>query len=188
MILQKESSERIVDRMHKINDNEIIQRCKNGDMESFGEIVQKYQRVIYTIVLRMLRDPADAEDITQTAFIKAYEKLDSYKTNHSFYSWIYRIAVNEALNFIKKSERLVELHDTHNSIEDDPETEYSKNELQTRIDNALENLKPEHRVIIVLRHFGELTYRDISEILDIPEKTVKSRLFSARQELRTILT
>ncbi len=175
------------DDMPELQDKDIILRCRNGDVEAFGEIVQRYQKMIYTIVYRMVTDPASADDITQTAFIKAYENLDRYKPEHPFFHWIHRIAVNEALNYIKQRKRVVELTDSHESSEDDPETEYSRNELQEQIDRALEDLKPDSRILIVLRHFGELSYREISEILDVPEKTVKSRLFSARQELRSIL-
>ncbi len=188
MLIQNEQNRLVIDHMQEINDKDLIRRCRKGDVESFGEIVQKYQKMIYNIVLRMVPDPADADDITQTAFVKAYEKLGSYRTEYPFFSWIHRIAVNEALNFLKQQKRIVALDDTHESVGDDPESEYSRNELQERIDRALEKLTPEYRIIIVLRHFGELSYSEIGEILDVPVKTVKSRLFTARQELRSILT
>jgi len=187
MILLHVHTKYIPEGGKNINDRDIILRCKKGDVESYGEIVQKYQKMIYNIVYRMLGDPADAEDITQTAFIKAYENLDRYNPEYPFFSWIHRIAVNEALNFIKQRQRIVELEDTHASPDNDPEDEYAQNEIQQQIDQALENLTPANRIIIILRHFGELSYREISEILDVPEKTVKSRLFTARQELRSIL-
>lgn len=188
MLIENEYNNLAIDRMQEMSDKEIIRRCKNGDVESFGEIVRKYQKMIYNIVLRMVRDSADADDITQSAFVKAYEKLDSYRTEYPFFSWIHRIAVNEALNFIKQQKRKVELDDSFESVDENPESEYSRNELQGRVDRALEKLSPEYRIIIVLRHFGELSYDEISEILDVPPKTVKSRLFTARQELRSILT
>lgn len=187
VISQKEQHKAGVDRKQEINDREIIRQCRRGDVESFGKIVEKYQKMIYNIILRMVHDSADADDITQAAFVKAYEKLDQYKTEYPFFSWIHRIAVNEALNFIKQQKRIVGIEDTHETDENNPEEEYARNELQERVDRALEELTPEYRIIIVLRHFGELSYREISEILGVPEKTVKSRLFTARQELRVIL-
>jgi len=171
----------------EVSDKDVILRCQNGDAESFGDIVRKYQKMIYNIIYRMVSDPASADDITQTAFIKAYENIDRYNTDYPFFSWLHRIAVNEALNYIKQQKRLVALDDSRESDEGDPETEYTRNELQERIDKALEKLKPEYRIIIVLRHFGELSYSEIGEILSVPEKTVKSRLFTARQELRSVL-
>lgn len=171
----------------EITDSGIIMRCRKGDAEAYGEIVLKYQKSIFNIVYRMLLDPDDAADITQSAFIKAYENLGRYKTEFPFYCWIHKIAVNEALNFLRQRRRMVELEDRHESDYDDPETEYSRSELQHRVDRAIAKLTPENGIIIILRHFGELSYREISEILDIPEKTVKSRLFSARQSLRGFL-
>jgi RNA polymerase sigma-70 factor, ECF subfamily len=177
----------LAENKHEIADSEIILLCRKGDAEAYGKIVLKYQKAIFNIVYRMLLDTDDAADITQSAFIKAYENLDRYKTEYPFYSWLHKIAVNEALNFIKQRQRLVGLDDKHESDYEDPESEYSRNELQHRIDRAIAKLSPENGIIIILRHFGELSYREISEILDIPEKTVKSRLFSSRQALRGFL-
>ncbi len=177
----------LADNQHEATDAGIILRCRKGDAEAYGTIILKYQKPIYNIVYRMVLDTDDAADITQSAFIKAYENLDRYKTEYPFYSWIHKIAVNEALNFIKQRQRMVGLEDRHESEYEDPETEYTRNELEHRIDRAIAKLAPENGVIIILRHFGELSYREISEILDIPEKTVKSRLFSARQALRSFL-
>lgn len=171
------------------DDSDVIRRCKKGDVEAFGDIVRKYQNIIYNVVLKMVNDRDSADDITQSAFIKAYENFNRYKTDYPFYSWVQKIAVNEALNYIKQRKKIVAFDDSYESAtSDNPETEYVRNELQDRIDRALEKLKPEYRIIIVLRHFGELSYTEIGEILDVPEKTVKSRLFTARQELRSVLT
>jgi RNA polymerase sigma-70 factor, ECF subfamily len=188
MVEQNVYNKYMVTRTQDVNDREVILRCRKGDIEAFGELVEKYQRSLYTVVYRLVRDSSDADDITQTAFIKAYENLSRYKTEYPFFSWIHRIAVNEALNILRKRRRNTALTDTYETTEDDPETDYVRNELQQQVDRALERLTPESQVIIVLRHFGELSYAEIGEILDIPEKTVKSRLFSARQSLRSYLS
>jgi RNA polymerase sigma-70 factor, ECF subfamily len=188
MDLRKEKNKYVSGQSKDDEDRELIIRCRKGDIDSFGKIVQKYQKTIYNIVYRMVQDSSDTADIIQSAFIKAYEKLDLFNLDYPFFSWLHRIAVNEALNFIKQRKRIVALQDNFESDDDGPEAEYARSEIQVQIDRALEKLTPEYRVIIVLRHFGELSYQEISEILGVPEKTVKSRLFTARQELRSILT
>lgn len=187
MVLQSTGDKFAPDRTQENDDNEFIRRCREGDVDTFGEIVQKYQKTIYNIAFRMVGDPTDAEHITQTTFMKAYERINLYKRRHPFFIWIHKIAVNETLNFIKRQQEVVGLKDMRQIVESTPETEHYSNERQKRIECALEKLPTEQRIVIVLRHVGDFSYREISKILDISEKTVKLRLFTAREEMCNFL-
>ena len=158
-----------------------------GRSEAFDVLVDRYYRVLFSVALRIVNDPEEARDITQTTFMKAYEKLHTYDPNHKFFSWIYRIAVNESLNS-KGRRHPSEPVDTQLVARGDtPEQDYEKNRLQETIQAALMKLSLDHRQVVVLRHFGDLSYKDIASALAISEKTVKSRLFEARRQLCTIL-
>jgi RNA polymerase sigma-70 factor, ECF subfamily len=170
------------------SDSTIIEKCLHGDTGAFELLVERYQYRLYTIVCRIMGDRDDAADVLQNVFIKVFENLHTYNTRYKFYSWLYRIAVNESYNFLHHRERMTSLIATsHISVGEPPEELFQKYDTTKSIENALLGLKTEHRIIIVLKHFGELSYREIAEILEIPKKTVKSRLFSARQELKNAL-
>ena len=174
--------------MRARNDSILVTRCLKGNNGAFETLVRKYQAPIFNLALRMLKNREDAADITQTVFIKAYEKLDSYNPRHQFFSWIYRIAVNESINFSNKQKRLKEYESGVSAIHDKtPEDRYRSEEIGEKITGAIKLLKIEHRLVLVLKHYHDFSYQEISSVLDIPEKTVKSRLFSARQRLKEIL-
>ena len=159
-----------------------------GNNKAFERLVNKYQKPIYNLALRMLKEPEDAEDIAQTVFVKAYEKLDSYDPSHQFFSWIYRIAVNESLNFAKHQKRMEEYESGVTDVQHrTPEEDYRRGELSDYIGDAISRLKLDYRLVLVLKHYHDFTYLEMSEVLQIPEKTVKSRLFTARQRLKEIL-
>ena len=148
----------------------------------------KYQKPVYNLALRMVRVPEDAEDIAQTVFVKAYEKLDSYNPAHRFFSWIYRIAVNESINFCKRNKRTDDYESGVTGIDEvTPEESFKNEQLSENVADAIGRLKIDYRLVLVLKHFHDFTYREMSDILQIPEKTVKSRLFTARQQLKVIL-
>ncbi len=173
--------------MKETDDREAVRSCLDGDVKSFELLVEKYQGVVYNIALRMVRNPEDAEDISQAAFLKAYEKLGTYRESFRFYSWLYRIAVNEALNFLDRQKRYTRLDER---IEDPRQALDAASEVRERderIQEALMELKPDHRVVLILKHFEDFSYEEIGAILDITEKRVKSRLFTARQILREVL-
>jgi RNA polymerase sigma-70 factor (ECF subfamily) len=138
--------------------------------------------------LRMVKVTEDAEDITQTVFVKAYEKLDSYNPAHRFFSWIYRIAVNESINFCKRIRRTEEYESgLVKSKKATPEERFRAEQLGEHVGDAISRLKLDYRLVIVLKHYHDFSYKEMSEVLQIPEKTVKSRLFTARQQLKLIL-
>jgi RNA polymerase sigma-70 factor (ECF subfamily) len=172
--------------MDGANEAELVRRCLQGDAQAFEPLVQKYQKVLFNVALRMVGSVEEARDITQSTFLKAYEKLRTFDGRHKFFSWIYRILINESLNVLKqrKSHQPLDpgLESTGN-----PQAEAQARELQDHVQAALMKLSPEHREVLVLRHFAELSYGDMSATLRIPETTVKSRLYEARQRLGELL-
>jgi len=165
----------------------LVDGSLRGDGKAFEKLVDAYQRVLFNVALRMVGDYEDANDVTQTVFIKAYENLASFDRKHRFFSWIYRIMINESLNHLHRIRRLEPLEEGIISKERGPEEWAGESEASDIIQAALMELSPEYREVIVLRHFVQLTHREMSGALEIPEKTVKSRLHTARQLLGCIL-
>jgi RNA polymerase sigma-70 factor (ECF subfamily) len=168
------------------DDVELVGRCLRGDASAFEPLVVRYQKALYNLALRMLGDREDARDVTQTAFVKAYEKLATYDPSYRFFSWIYRIVLNECLN-LRQRRPFHERLDERLPGPDSPYREAEAHETSERVQTGLLRLPAELREVLVLRHFLELSYGDISAALHLPEKTVKSRLYSARQRLGQIL-
>jgi RNA polymerase sigma-70 factor, ECF subfamily len=166
------------------DDRALVRRCREGDRDAFEGLVTRYQKPVFNAALRMLRDPQEALDVAQTTFLKAFEHLADYDPTFKFYSWIYRIAVNESLNALglrKPVERI-----KGDELDEAPGPDRLAEGEQTRhaIEEALMRISPELRTVVVLRHFMHLSYQDMGDVLGLPEKTVKSRLYSARQLLR----
>lgn len=174
--------------MSDAEDRRLVRDSLAGDPAAFELLVEKYEKVVFNLALGMVRAYEDAEDVTQTAFVKAYEKLETYKPSHRFFSWLYRIAVNESLNLLsRRKKRFEEVSSGIVSTEKTPEENYDDAYLDGKIRTALMVLPMDYRLVIVLRHFLQMSLREIAEILEIPDKTVKSRLFTARQRLGSIL-
>ena len=170
------------------NDDQIlVKESLNGNKRAFEEIVEKYYKIIFRLAYRILRDNDDAEEITQSTFVKAYENLGSYNSKFKFFSWLYRITVNESLNFSKRKNFLEELDDNYSNNEKDPDVIYEQTERGEKIQDALMELDMVYRVPVVLKHFMSYSYKEISYLIDVPEKTVKSRLFEGRHLLKNIL-
>lgn len=172
--------------MSKDPDERLVRACRNGDRAAFETLLARYERPVYNVAIRMLRHPEDARDVAQTTFLKAFEKLEQFDFGHRFYSWIYRIAINESINFLHSRQRHAPLDDVAECVDenDGPPEAYGNAELHRRVQAAMMTLSPEHRAVITLRHFTECSYQDIANVLGIPERTVKSRLFDARRLLR----
>ena len=164
----------------------LVRQALGGQKDAFGALVGRYQKVMYTVALRMLGNTADAQDATQDAFVKAYEHLASFDGKHRFYSWMYRILVNECLN-VSRARRPEEALDGDEQDGGTPFDTTLESERREQIQLALLRLTPEYRTVVVLRHFAGQSYGEIAEALAIPEKTVKSRLYSARQRLGELL-
>ena len=169
------------------DDNILVKECLEGNKKSFEEIVEKYYRTIFRLSFRITRDHDNAEEITQSAFIKAYEKLNSFNFKYKFFSWLYRITVNEAINFSKREKKNEEISERYSTSDGDPEKIYEKTELKKKINEALMELDILYRLPVVLKHLFDYSYKELSYVLDVPEKTVKSRLFTGRQLLKDIL-
>jgi len=167
-------------------DNELVERCLNGDTLAFGELVKKYQVSLYNTVYQIVNDSDQAKDVVQVSFIKAWEKLPTFKPTFRFFSWIYRISVNEALNS-RRSSRTTDAITTDLEHNDTPHSQMENKELSIQMQDAIDSLPFDQKMVLLLRYFDDLPYRDIAYILDIDETTVKSRLFSARLRLRDIL-
>ncbi len=170
------------------DDLQLVGRCLAGDRAAFEGLVDKYQKAVYNLALRMVQRPEDAEDVAQAAFVKAYEKLRTYKPEYRFFSWLYRIAVNESLDFLEERKRFTALEDAGDVASDEGVDPGDSERASAQLEAALQELKPDYRAVVVLKHLEGLAYDEIARILQISEKKVKSRLFSARQILRDILT
>jgi RNA polymerase sigma-70 factor, ECF subfamily len=168
-------------------DADLVRRSRNEDRSAFEVLLRRYERAVYNTALRMLRNPEDARDVAQTVFLKAYEHLADYNPKYRFYSWIYRIAINESLNGLHRRHPIEPIDEQATDERAGPEQEFGDEQRSRRVQSALMRLKPDYRAVIVLKHFLGCSYHDMSEILQLPEKTVKSRLFTARQQLKDAL-
>jgi RNA polymerase sigma-70 factor (ECF subfamily) len=173
--------------MNETDDAVLVKKCIQGDIKAFEVLVDKYQKPIFNAALRVCNDFDSAEDISQAAFVKAYEKLKSYNSKYRFFSWMYRIVINEALNFLNQGKNLLELDENIISKQKTPDQIMEQTEISEKIRDALMQIEPNYRFLIELRHFQNCSYSEIGYILNIPEKKVKSRLYMARQTLGKIL-
>jgi RNA polymerase sigma-70 factor (ECF subfamily) len=182
-----------------LDDLSLVEACRRGQTEAFGALVQRYQDRLYSTVLRLIGSAEDAEDVLQDAFVRAFERLDQFHGDSSFYTWIYRIAVNLALSGYRRRRVRTSLRRSRlwsapvssepadQSQESDPTISLERAERERMIEGALERLGPEHRAVVILKDFDGHRYEEISAILDIPIGTVRSRLHRARCELRELL-
>lgn len=167
-------------------DRALVRRYLDGELAAGDELVNRHLQRMYNVALRMLGNVQDAEDVTQTAFGSAFAALGTYDPKYRFFSWIYRMTVNASLNTLKRRRNVVTLEGKFDTPAADAVTERAV-EAEDRVGRALLELKPDDRAVVVLRHLEELSYDEISDAIGIPVKTVKSRLFTARQRLRQVL-
>lgn len=185
-------------------DAELVARVQRGDKQAFNLLVIKYQRKILRLLSRMIRDPADLEDVAQEAFIKAYRALPQFRGESAFYTWLYRIAINTARNWLSSigkrpsAPNAIESEDGETFNETDslsdistPESMVASREIAETVNAAIEELPEELRTAIVLREIEGMSYEDIAQTMGCPIGTVRSRIFRAReaiaQRLRPIL-
>jgi RNA polymerase sigma-70 factor (ECF subfamily) len=179
----------------------LVERARSGDQQAFGDLVTQYERKVYRLAMNITRNEEDAEDVLQEAFLKAYGHLDRFKGDSKFYTWLVRIAVNEALMKLRqrKGDRTVPLDEPVDTGEetmvreiavwgDNPEQQYSKEEIQNILSEAVDSLKPDFRTVFTLRDIEEMSTEETAEILGISVPAVKSRLLRARLALREKLT
>ena len=174
--------------MNEPDDTKLMERCKNGDRQAFEMLLARYEKPVFNAAYRMLNSPDDARDVTQTVFLKVFEHLDQYDPKYRFFSWIYRITLNESINWLKKTNRLDALDGDTVDTASGPEQEASNEQLSEGMQAALMTISPDYRAVIVLKHLLGCSYQEISDVLEIPETKVKSRLYTARQLLQETLT
>ncbi len=178
-----------------------VQKALDGDSNAYDALVRKYQQRIYATLYHMTAHHEDASDLTQDAFIKAYQALRTFKGDSSFYTWVYRIAVNRTLNFLKQKKNRVQmsLNDLDSKAENDPDLvalisentprrEAALSELQERLNAALLKLSEPHRLVVTLHDIQGLPHEEIAQIMECNVGTVRSRLFYARQQLQAWLS
>jgi RNA polymerase sigma-70 factor (ECF subfamily) len=185
-------------------DWQLVQRVQQGDKQAFDLLVAKYQRKLFRLLSRLIRDPAEIEDVAQEAFIKAYRALPNFRGESAFYTWLYRIAINTAKNYLVAQGRRAptqtetEIEDAENfddgdalRTEDTPDRMLLSKQVAEAVNRAIERLPEELRMAIVLRELEGLSYDEIAESMNCPIGTVRSRIFRAREavaeELRPIL-
>jgi RNA polymerase sigma-70 factor (ECF subfamily) len=173
--------------MHKDSDAALVNDCKRGDRRAMAQLVSQYERPVFNAAYRILGSMDDAADTTQTVFLKVFEHLDAYDPKYKFFSWIYRIAINESLNQVKKRRPQEPLADSQTSPWRGPAEELDSKRVCNRVQSALMQLNEDYRTVVVLKHMSGFSYLQISEVLQLPEKTIKSRLYSARQLMKKAL-
>ena len=174
--------------MSKTDDTKLIERCRSGDRQAFEALLVQYEKPVFNAAYRMLNSRDDARDVTQTVFLKAFENFDQFDPSRRFFSWIYRITLNESINWLGKTNRLEPLSFEAVDEGKGPEQEVESARVSKEVQVALMTLKTDYRSVVILKHFLGCNYVEISQILEVPEKKVKSRLYTARQQLKDALT
>jgi len=183
------------------DESTLVAQARDGDTRAFGELVRRYEGKVFRLAQHITQNREDAEDVLQETFLKAYEHLDQFKGDSKFYTWIVRIAVNQALMKLRrrKTDKSVSLDETIDTGEDtitreiaawdeDPEQRFSREELGEILDTAVDSLEPPYRSVFVLRDIEELSTEETAEALNLSVPAVKSRLLRARLQLREKLT
>jgi len=173
--------------MNKDQEIAMVTDCQHGDKKAMDTLVRQMQKPVYNAAYRMLGDPDEAADVTQATFLNVFENIQRFDPRYRLFSWTYRIAMNEAIDQLKRRKRTEPLEHSPVSDADLPQETVATSQLCSEVQATLMELTEEHRAVIVLRHFGDCSYRDIGRILQLPEKTVKSRLFTARQQMKNKL-
>lgn len=181
-------------------DQQLVLRAQQGDKRAFELLVMKYQRKLGRLLSRLVRDPAEVEDVTQEAFIKAYRALPAFRGDSAFYTWLYRIAINTAKNYLVAMGRRaptstgVDLEDAENfddaeQLRDSstPESELHGKEIAATVNKAMDALPEDLRTAITLREIEGLSYEEIANVMNCPIGTVRSRIFRARDAIATEL-
>jgi RNA polymerase sigma-70 factor (ECF subfamily) len=179
---------------------ELVRRARRGDLAAYDDLVKRYQERIYATIYHMTSNHEDANDLAQDSFIKAFQALKSFKGGSTFYTWLYRIAVNKTINFLKqrKNRTHMSLNDIDFNAEHDtdlialisektPRRDAGLNELQKKLNEALLKLSEPHRLVVVLHDVQGQSHEEIAEIMDCNIGTVRSRLFYARQQMQAEL-
>ena len=180
----------------ELSDWELVKQCQAGDLSAFQALVSRYHQKVYLVSLGLLRNREDALEVAQEAFFRAYRKISSFQGGSSFYTWIYRIAVNLSIDHQRRQKRnplefrasMDGVLEAQNEVARDPFANVQDKELGEKLAQAINELTPEHKAVIVLRTLEGMSYKDIGEILGCSEGTVMSRLHYARKKLQDKLS
>ncbi|WP_075620441.1 RNA polymerase sigma factor [Paenisporosarcina indica] len=164
-----------------------IQEVRSGNKQAYAHIINKYKNQLYGTIVRMTKNPQDAQDLVQEAFIKVYRQLDKYDEKGSFSSWLYRVAMNHCMDeFRKKKYQMQQSEIGENNIinTNHPEVIFLKKEKQRQLERLIATLPNDERLIILLRYVNELSYDEISDLVEVPLSTVRNKLHRAKKKLR----
>jgi RNA polymerase sigma-70 factor (ECF subfamily) len=177
-------------------DHRLITDCLKGRPDAFGELVRRYQDRLYNTVYRLVGHPEDAQDVVQDTFLNAYQSLNNFKQESQLFTWLYRIAINTAISHKRKHRNVLSIDAGRNgeggmepfdgSVTSRPGHAMERAEEERSVQDALNRLSSEHRIVLILKDMEDLKYEEIADILDVPIGTVRSRLHRARQELRDV--
>jgi RNA polymerase sigma-70 factor (ECF subfamily) len=184
-----------------VDEESLVRQARRGDLEAYDELVRRHQERIYATIYHMTSNHEDANDLAQESFIKAFQALKSFKGGSSFYTWLYRIAVNKTINFLKQRKNRIHmsLNDLDFNTEHNPDLvalisektplrEVNLAELQEKLNNALLKLSEPHRLVVVLHDVQGMPHDEIAKVMESNIGTVRSRLFYARQQLQALLS
>ncbi|HEX4453744.1 MAG TPA: sigma-70 family RNA polymerase sigma factor [Kofleriaceae bacterium] len=184
------------ERREPIDDRELVDAVRNGDREAFRTLFERYNRRAYALALGVVRQADDALDVVQDAFIKAHKHLDKFEGTSSFYTWLYRIVMNLAIDHLRKHKRVTELRDGDELSDDvllpqllggNPGRALMDKEIRERIDHALAELSDNHRSVLVMRELEGLSYEEMAKVMGCSKGTIMSRLFHARKNMQRML-
>ena len=191
----------VLSPLHDVEDLTLVERAQQDDFSAYDELVRRYQERVYSTIYHMTSNHEDAGDLAQETFIKGFQALKTFKGDSSFYTWVYRIAVNKTINFIKarKNKTHLSLNDLDLNAENNPDLvslvsektprrDASLSELQEKLNEAMQKLSPPHRLVVTLHDVQGLAHEEIASIMDCNVGTVRSRLYYARQQLQANLS
>ena len=185
-----------------VSETDLVKRCQAGDTEAFDQLVTRYRTRIFGMIYNMVHNEQDAWDLAQDSFVKAWKSIKRFRGRSSFYTWIYRIVMNVTIDWLRKKQVKgvgAEFDDAIQAKQIDPASKTApkadalpyeimqRSETRTRIDNAIAQLSPEHRAVILMKEIEEMQYHEIAETLGCSIGTVMSRLFYARKKLQNLL-
>ena len=176
-------------------DDMLVKRAMGGDEQAYTELVEKYQRSLYFHIMKMIKDKEQVNDLVQEAFVKAFDNLNTYSTNYAFSTWLYRIATNHTIDYLRKKklktlsiDEPMKTRDGEMQMQLEDESAGTdrniiRKQRQNIVQNAIDDLPPKYRKVIEMRHMEEKSYQEIADVLDLPLGTVKAHIFRARELL-----
>lgn len=194
------ASSKAAEEAKRHEDDNLVKRCRNGDRAAFQALYERYNKRVYFVALGVVKNAEDAQDVVQEAFIKVHRNIDGFQGNSSFYTWLYRIVKNLAIDHIRRRKHVTEFDEKFKKddvvgdgsllpriMDQHPGKTVGRRELSEQIQRALESLPEHHREVLILRESDGLSYEEIAELVDIPKGTVMSRLFHARKKMQAAL-